>query len=366
VPTTRSGFSSRAGICYDEGVRLALSLFICLGMSAPAVADVPSDPPVVDAKTKLAGRVLVWADAVLQVESGSATPSVTLGRLRGRMFEVGGVFPAKVIKTRGELVEIELSATPDCAWNTGGRSSELASVRMFVKRTDLAPLVTRRFTKTFKDGSRITLEPGVPVVPDEHGYKMSIDGDGVVVPIPSKQVGFSYAPTKLVVVKAKPRYWLAPKTIGRLGDHEVKIENADTTAASVSKRKERTLFPIRAACIDAVISVPADAVTETELKEGDLKGDVYGGLVGVPDRWVIPPRTALRTAGGRVVASTSAEVEVGMPFMYGNENKPICKRFELGLEPHAWRAPRLVLRDALDRTIELCVPADSVRHDPPP
>jgi hypothetical protein len=348
--------------------RLLGGLLGCLVVCSSASGDVPSEPPVVDTKTKLAGNVLVWADAVLQVESESATPAVRLARMRSRMFQLGSVFPAKVVGNAGELVELELIRQPNCAWNTAGRSSELAHIRVFVKRADLAPVVKRRFTKTFKDGSRITLEPGVPVVPDEHGYRISIDGDEVVVPIPASHIGHAYAPVKAkAVAKKKLHYWLAVNTVGRVGDFDLHVTNADTTAATVTKHKDRTLFPIRAACIDALVSVAADAVTDTELKDGDVPSDVYGGLVGVPDRWLILAGTPLRLRGSRTkrpVATTSAEVEVPQTFGYGRP-KEVCVGFELGLEPHAWRAPRLSMRDATERTIELCAPDDRLKHDAP-
>src|SRR6188508_192448 len=113
---------------------------------------------VAGAEPPLKGNVLVWADAKWYVDADDKSPSIRLGELKGRA--VGRVVPAKVFGTKGDFVEVELVAD-GCAWTRV--TSELAAVRLFVKRADLANLLFKPFSATYKNGSRLVLAVGLPI-----------------------------------------------------------------------------------------------------------------------------------------------------------------------------------------------------------
>ena len=104
-------------------------------------------------------------------------PLIVLGHSLGGL--VAGHFVAQAIRPVDGLV----MSSP--ALNPG-----LSAVRLYVKRTDLAPVIVKTFTAKYKDGSKITVEPGVPVLAGKVAFHEAI----VPVVVPESSLGVAYAP----------------------------------------------------------------------------------------------------------------------------------------------------------------------------
>jgi hypothetical protein len=120
---------------------------IVLGVLGAMLVSVPAA-----AEPKLAGSVLVWIDAPLRPDAADGGASIHLGQLEnGREHAVNFVVPMHVVGEQGELVEVEPTDDIGCAWSKVARPPALASLRLFVKRSDLAPVVARAFAASFKE-----------------------------------------------------------------------------------------------------------------------------------------------------------------------------------------------------------------------
>ena len=149
---------------------MKLSLAIVVALAAPAAAETP-----------LTGNVLVWADAPLYPDANATGPSIRVGTLDlGREKDVGYVVPMHVVSTQGDFVEVEPTADVECAWWRVVKPDGLDNIRLYVKRTDLAPVLIKPFKATHKDGSSIALQVGVPVL----GGKVAFNRGVVPVAIP--------------------------------------------------------------------------------------------------------------------------------------------------------------------------------------
>src|SRR5262245_40800226 len=112
---------------------------------APA-AIVPVDPPVAPANAKLAGSVLVWIDAPFYLAPRADAPSLQFAQLDARKDRVGHAVPMRVVAARGAFVEVETpvlddlhNTVTDCAWHAIAPANDLGRLRLFVRRSDLAP-----------------------------------------------------------------------------------------------------------------------------------------------------------------------------------------------------------------------------------
>lgn len=246
-------------------MRRAIAVSIVM-MSTVAQAGEPS-PPAADAK--LVGHVVVWADARWYASPDHKGPSAQLtdyGK-EGRTQVHGHGVAAKVVGTSGDFVEVEpLQRASDCAWWRFTAEPAVANLRLFVKRADIAPVLVKRFTKRAKDGSFLTIEPGVQLVPtDADSYVVSINGDRVVAKVPDSSVGHTYkAPRPFKRATRGLRYTFGTLGIGRLIDEDFTVSYAfETYAAAVKKRgKEHVLFPLSAPCIAGAFVTAKDAVIE--------------------------------------------------------------------------------------------------------
>src|SRR5262249_4246355 len=118
----------------------------------------------------LKGNVLVWHDAALYTAPSDNASTARVAVLGGaRRDRVGHAMPMHVVATHGSFVEVEILDDPGCTWTRLATTDDIAKLHLFVKRADLAPVLVKPFDKTFADGTRIALRPGVPVVPTTAG-----------------------------------------------------------------------------------------------------------------------------------------------------------------------------------------------------
>src|SRR5439155_12448644 len=95
--------------------------------------------------------------------------------------------------TKGAFVEVELGDL-DCGHVQLATSDDIGRIRLFVKRADLAPVLAKPVTKTFADGTKLALKPGLPVIPGGDGSTaFAINGNEFAAEIPVASIAHAYA-----------------------------------------------------------------------------------------------------------------------------------------------------------------------------
>lgn len=270
-----------------------------------ALAGEKVDPVAADDKLVLKGNVLVWHDAMLLAEPSETARTLQLATFEGpRKDKVGHAVVMRVVAGKGSFVEVELAGDEGCSWSRTVVPDDLARVRMFVRRADIAPVIVKPFTKTFADGTSITLGIGTPVVATDAGtYVVSLHGDELEVDVPAAQVGYAYATPKShgVTMTAGATTQIAPKTAATLGERTVTL-NA-WRAAPVEKRGETALVALEDRCVTAQVVVPAKALLQLDEDAVEV-GSTGGGnsaMTSLRDECFLPRLTPL-SIGERQVA----------------------------------------------------------------
>ena len=321
------------------------SLAIVMALAASAAAE-----------PKLAGNVLVWIDAPLYPDATATGPSIHLGALdHGRDQDVGHVVPMHVVGVQGDVVEVEPTADIECAWWRVVRPAQLASLHLFVKRSDLAPVIVKPFAAAFKDGTRIALQPGVAVL----GGHVSFHGGSVPVAVPEAYLGVAYPPHAIAAVPkpAKHTVLLDEKTDVKLGDQTFAL--GPWVSGTAERRGDRVLFPLDVRCMSAVVSAPKDRVQHDVSLGGKAATGGFGIRAagrGNADRYYLPKGTALTSEhGDHVVATLAAELDVKKPI--GGRG---CGDVVVAYDEPIVEAPHPNEASRPDRTLQLCGPAEAV------
>jgi len=255
---------------------------------AVAAAEDLRDPPGADAKAPLAGTVLVWRDAAVSFDPEQ--PGVKLATLdRPRKDKLGAVVAMRVVSVRGDVIEVEPSTSEECT-EAKLLITTLQQPRLLVSRADLAPVVTKRFATKFGDGTEVTLEVGLPVVPRATGgYLVPIDGEAVPVDLPASHVGHAYRrtfpKTVLEVVHGKQPvvtiegFRMDEKVTAKLGAHSFATTSRGLTfpiASKVDRKGDTALFPLRSRCARATVALASNNINAFTLKPPSLPGLVMG------------------------------------------------------------------------------------------
>ncbi len=321
----------------------ALALLLC-----PAIAGADT----------LKGNVLVWADASFYTDAADDATVVHGASLAERT--AGQVVPMKVISTtKNGFVEVEPAAELDCTWSRLQASDDLAQLHLFVKREDLAPVLVDPFVKTFADGSRVELRPGVPLAATSDGrYVVGLRGHGdVIVELPAQAVGYAYAPIKSVKVAPAfgSTYELAPKTAVSIGDASVVLEGQ--RASAIAPHGASTVFSIKTKCVALDVVAPASAVHEIE-DEDELSFEVSPGIavMDLRDDQLIPKATILTTPTGRAIAASAKPIYLAsLP-----TGKLAC--IERKIRIGAYEGDVAEPKDG-DNKFKVCVAAKHVQHE---
>ena len=322
--------------CYDPGMR-AVIVALCLASSVVIADDKP-----------LEGNVLVWADARWFVDGHEKAVTIQLGQ---KSRTLGAVLPAKVIATRGDFVEVELGGPSDCAWSKP--AARLANLRLFVKREDLANVLVKPFAAKYKNGSRISLLPGMPI----EGGRVSINGAELELAVPATSIGLSY-PTPKRKPRPEAKHYFSVDGDVLLGDTKLQTKEL---ATKIVKRGATVLFPLQAPCIDALVVAPKDAVSPDNFEIATA--GLLGAGARFEERWYIAKGTPMLSASGRVVAKAREDIDI--PLMVTPTTQPVCHKAEIGIHHVARDAPRIQETAVAERTLELCVPGDKIKHENP-
>ena len=263
--------------------------------------------------TQLRGDAMVWEDAPLYLEPSDAGTMVrfsTFGRVRRD--EVSRALPVKIVSAAlRDFVEVELVEAGTCAPQSARIDRRITGLHLFVKRTDLAPVLVKPFTASYGDGTSVRLRAGVPVAPTASGaYLVGARGDVLRLPIPHGSVGFTYTRTKVDVPPLpKGQLWRlsTDRTLNvKLGDEEFEAR-AGWLATKPDKHGETVNVRWSTRCIELVVGVPAKSLRKATRPGGEIYGS---GLGGGTAQHVIPRGTPLSTFTGREVAIAAADIDV--------------------------------------------------------
>jgi hypothetical protein len=320
-------------------------------ISSPAFAGPATiDPPSAAAGDTLRGNVLVWHDATLFVEPKDDAPTLHLASFEtARKHHVGDVMALRVVSSKGAFVEVELTGQRDCTDSRVIVPDDLARVRMFVRRDDLAPVLTKPFKASFGDGTSIAFTAGTPVVPTDAGtYMVSLRGDDVEVDVPASSVGFAYPSAKgRAAINAGETLSIASKTQATLGDRKVTLSLWE--AAPVERRDDMALVALDSGCISARMLVPSTSVKDLDEPVADVSTSTETNeVMSLRDELYLPKLTPL-SVGTRQVALAAKPI-----YLHGEPmGKSACVQRSIRIET------ALDIKRT-DEKLRVCAPAKKV------
>jgi len=334
------------------------SICIVAALSVPARAEVTAKEPA------LTGNVLVWADAQLYLDPSTSGPYVKVGVLDlGRDKDVGYVVPMKVVSTvsntSGDFIEVESTADTECAWWRLAKPEGLDTVRLFVKREDLAPVLTKDFKAKHKDGTSISLQAGVAVLGDKVGFNRGV----VPVTIPAASIGIAYTPHKIAPVPKPVKKFLLDEAT------DVKVLGVDFklgpwVAAAATVKGKRSMVSIAARCMSAVISAPKERVHKGVAINQELAAGAAAAsraVVGnTSERYILPAGTKLTSEkGSHVVATLETDREINKP----KAGARACSEFVITKDDPYVDSHHTVDASQPVRTLKLCAEASAMKTE---
>lgn len=328
---------------------LAYSLLLISSHALAGTIDPPSAP---DTGT-LRGNVLVWHDANLYTDASETASSIQLATVDGaRKEHLGNVLALKVVSTKGAFVEVELTGQQDCAPSRVVVPDDLARVRLFVRRADLAPVLVKSFTKSFDDGTSISLAPGTPVLPTDAGtFVVSLRSDSLEVEVPAASVGFAYAVGKSrISVMQGQTSSIAAATKVTLGARTIAL--TAWQGAPIERRGDSTLVALDGGCVSAHVLVPNKALADADENTGDLSASNDGNdIVSLRDEIFLPKLTPL-AVGSKMVAVAAKPIYL--------HAEPIGKNACI---QRAIRIESTLEIKSTDEKLRLCAPATKVLRE---
>lgn len=318
--------------------------FLILAVATAAHADPDS----------LTGNVLVWHDAALYTAPADDAPAIHLASLPGGRTEaIGHVVPMHVVGTHDGFVEVELADGAGCTWTQLATNDDIAKLHLFVKRDDLATVLVKPFEKTFADGTRIALRPGVAVVPTSSGaYALSLRGHEVSAEIPAASVGLAYAPEKTKAAAMNLRdAALDAKASAKLGDQTVALGGMRVSGMA------NGLATIEDRCASLTVAVAAKSVKVVDEVDDSIGGSSGFGVLDIRESDFIPALTPLATPAGKQIAFAAKPIYV----VAAAHGKNVCFDRRLRLESVSASAPGVEASD--ESRLRLCAPAAKIAHE---
>jgi hypothetical protein len=289
------------------------------------------DPEVAPPTEPLSGFAAVWADATFYVDPSAEAPHFALATFESapRRERLGYTVPVKIRGVVGDFVEVTTppeeklpppyipGPDPHCGWLHVNGPRDVSEPSVFVRRSDLAPVLAAPYEASFEDGTSIKLLPGTPVLRTREGtvaasWTVSVPVKGAPalrysygsVPPPAKAGG-----DLTHVLERLDGFTLGgePFSIGRPFFPPV------ASAVAPDKRTpDRVLFPIGSRCASLQVSVPKSALAPYRAPHlgGSVGGLAFGTGGSGADYWVLPVGTPLRTKAGRVAGRVGRETVV--------------------------------------------------------
>jgi hypothetical protein len=301
----------------------------------------------------LKGNVLVWQDAPLYTEPSETAHTLTLATFDGaaRKDRVGHVLPMTVVSAKGDFVEVELIGDDDCAFSHLVVPDDIARVRMFVRRADIAPVLVKPFSKTFSDGTSISLGAGTPVVATDTGtFRVSLRGDVVEVDAPAASVGEAYTPARASgAVMPGETLAIAHAAKASLGGRTIAL--SAWKGSPIEKRGANALVAIEDRCMSAHVVLPATALSEVDESSIDMGTSSGGASQALRDECFLPRLTPL-SVGTKQVAVAAKPIYLHAEPM----GKNACIQRQLRIESVLEIKPT-------DERLRICAPATKVARE---
>lgn len=337
-------------------MRSVLCSLLLLAASAASAQTI--DPPGAADGEALRGSVLVWHDATLFAEPRDDARPLQLATLdAARKDRVGHAVALKVVAAKGAFVEVELDGGQGCTASRVVVPDDLARVRLFVRRADLAPVLVKPYAQTFPDGTSLALGPGTPVVPTAGGtYVVALRGGAVEVDLPAASVGHAYvAPRAARTVLAGESAAIAGGTKATLGDRALVLGAG--RGAPVERAGDSAIVAFEERCVEARVRLPARAVRDiddddTELDLGAASAsDTGGSMMSLRGEFLLPRLTPL-AVGERTVAVAAKPI-----FLHAEPSgKHACIQ-------RAIRIASTLDVTPTDQKLRLCAPAARVARE---
>jgi hypothetical protein len=286
---------------------------ICVTATTALGGDDDLDLPGLDA-ADLRGDAMVWEDANIYIEPWDGGASIKFNYVSRRRDEPGRAMPVRIIdSTMRNFVEIVAPGRADCSWRKIDVENRIEGLRMFVRRSDLAPVLVKPWTMQYSDGTKIKLGVGMPLTPTSGGeYLVGLRADKIKLPIPHGSVGYIYKAGKITdpeLPKDKV-VRIERGTTVKFGDEAFQVSRSNWYAPIPDKKTDVALVKLSMRCAELVASVPATSMRQMEPPR------MYPGNPGTqptPSGWRIPAGAPLMTATGREVAVAAKDISVQMP-----------------------------------------------------
>ncbi len=307
--------------------------------------------------TAAADNVLVWHDAPLRTAPADDATALHVATLDGpRAERVGHVVPMHLVAMRGDYAEVELAGDTGCTWTKLATNDDVGKLHLYVAKADLAPVLVKPFDKTFADGTRIALRPGVAVVPTTGGrYALSVHGKTLEVELPGASVGTQYVPDKAKPAALTVRdVVLADGAQPTLGGQVVALGGLRT--AGVDKHGDTALASLDERCVALTVSVAAKSLRTVDDEDDTIEGGSGLGVLDLRELDYVPALTPLSTPDGHQVAYAAKPIYLAST----PHGKTACFDRRLRLEPTLAGAPAIA--DTEDK-LRLCAPTSKVVHE---
>jgi hypothetical protein len=293
-------------------MRLGCALvLLCTGTTALANDDL--DLPGLDAPD-LRGDAMVWEDAPLFVEPWDGGAHIKFNYISRRRDEPGRSMPIRIIdSTMRNFVEVVAPGRADCSWRRIDVDGRIEGLRLFVRRSDLAPILVKPYQMQWSDGTRIKLSPGMALMPTANGeYLVGLRNDKVRLPIPHGSVGYVYrAPAKITDPELpKDKVVRIDRNVTlKLGEEGFQVRS-NWYAPVPEKKTDVALVKLGLRCAELVVTAPAQSLRAMEPPRPYVGATI---TQPTPTGWRIPAGAPLMTVGGREVAVAAKDIAVTMP-----------------------------------------------------
>jgi hypothetical protein len=292
------------------------------------------------AATDLRGDALVWENATLYFEPWEGGVRVNFPSFLDRYANVGRAYPVKIVSASLEnFVEIVPVQDSSCTWRRVTIDPRLAGVRLYVKRSDLAPVLVKPYVKKYANGTSVRLQPGVPVMPTVDGdYLVSARGDIVRLPIPHSSVAFTFKRSRIATRPEMGAWQFERPQTAVLGQQDVDLHAPwqMTMGAAAGDRVDVTLA---AKCMELVVEVPVKSLRKAS-SDRPLH-QLFPRDRSVAREHRVRAGTPLSTFGGREVAVANELIEVEAPHEGRAcfESHVDLVQLEYAYEDHYYRQP---------------------------
>lgn len=215
-----------------------------------------------------------------------------------------GYWILRLIATHGEWLEVETVETDVHQCQRALPGLDGYALRLYVRTDETATVTRREVTVTVDGGNRVTLSPGVRVVPPERVGEatLALVDPPLPLAIPADAIGHAFAP---------PRRYDEGESVGSVPRSTLRltpeIELPERVGWRVLSRRDEgpvAVITVAEPCVRYELHVPAAAVEEPQ----EL-GGLGGRGAGLPPRYALAADAPIYWANGERAGRTRRELE---------------------------------------------------------